>query len=193
MASDKKGIKDSEPKHNRLALHLNSPAYRITLAAILVALGVSLSIFPGSIPVGPTKVFPFQHMVNVIAGIMLGPAYAGGIAAMTGMIRIGIGTGTFFALPGGIPGGIVVGIVFRYLIRRDLAGLTEPIGTALGALISAFFVAPALGTGPLPPFLGLTAQWQLFTIFFLMSSVPGAVLGYLVTIALRRRGILEGS
>jgi energy coupling factor transporter S component ThiW len=46
---------------------------KIALLATFIALGVSLSIYPGSIPIGPTKVFPFQHMINGILGVTLGP------------------------------------------------------------------------------------------------------------------------
>ena len=35
-----------------------------------------------SFPIGPTKVFPFQHAINVVAGIMIGPWY-GGLAAFS--------------------------------------------------------------------------------------------------------------
>jgi len=183
----------NEPNYgNKKIIHLKTPTYRLVLSSIFVALGVSLSIFPGAFPAGPTKVFPFQHMINVVAGILLGPLNAGVVAGLIGIIRIGIGTGTFFALPGGIPGALVVGLVYNYLVRKDTVALTEPLGTAIGALLSAFLVAPAIGAAQLPPFLGLTAQWQLFTIFFLMSSIPGALMGYLVVLALKRRGVIEG-
>ncbi len=192
MFSKKENIENGSNYKNKKIIHSKTPTYRIVLSSIFVALGVSLSVFPGAFPVGPTKVFPFQHMINVVAGILLGPLNAGLVAGLIGITRIGIGTGTFFALPGGIPGALVVGLVYKHLGRKEAAGLTEPFGTALGALLSAFFVAPAIGAPSLPPFLGLTAQWQLFTIFFLMSSVPGAIMGYLVVLALKRRRIIEG-
>lgn len=193
MVLKRNKIEKVSNNNSKKIIHLNTPTYRLVLSSILVALGVSLSIFPGAYPIGPTKVFPFQHMINVVAGILLGPLNAGVVAGLIGIIRIGIGTGTFFAIPGGIPGALLVGLVYRYLLRKEAAGLTEPFGTALGALLSAFLVAPAIGASPLPPFLGLSAQWQLFTIFFLMSSIPGALMGYLVVLALKRRGVIEGN
>jgi energy coupling factor transporter S component ThiW len=165
---------------------------RIALSAVLIALGVILSI-PGigTFPVGPTKVFPFQHMINVISGIFLGPWYATSIAVAIGIIRNEIGTGSIFAFPGGIPGAIVVSVTYWYIKKSDFAALTEPIGTAMGALISAVLVAPLIGAGSLPTFLGLTAQWQLFIIFFWMSSIPGAIIGYFLVVVLRRRHVFE--
>ena len=45
---------------------------RAALAGMFAAAGVVLSVV--SIPVGPTKCFPFQHAINVIAGVTLGPS-----------------------------------------------------------------------------------------------------------------------
>lgn len=169
-------------------------AKKIALLAIFIALGVALSIYPGSIPVGPTKVFPFQHMVNGILGVALGPWYAATAALATGLLRISIGTGTIFALPGGIPGALLVGLLYRYVFRSKWIALTEPIGTGIGALISALIVAPIIRAPPMPAsawaWLGLTAQWQLFLAAFWASSIPGAVLGFIVVLALEKRGLL---
>ena len=169
-------------------------AKKIALLAIFIALGVALSIYPGSIPIGPTKVFPFQHMINGILGVTLGPWYAALAALATGLLRISIGTGTIFALPGGIPGALIVGLLHRYVHKSIWVSLTEPIGTGVGALLSALIVAPLIHAPPMPAaawaWLGLTAQWQLFLAAFWASSVPGAVLGFIVLVALEKRGIL---
>lgn len=166
-------------------------ARKIVLSALMIALGVLLSFFPGAVPIGPTRVFPFQHMINALAGVALGPAYAAFVALAIGVLRISAGTGTVFALTGGIPGAIVVALVYHYLYRRDMAALTEPVGTALGALMSALLVSPAMGNPPLPSFLGIDAQWLLFLIFFWMSSIPGAILGYILLKILRRSRLIE--
>lgn len=163
---------------------------KIALSALLIALGILLSFFPGSFPIGPVRVFPFQHMINAIAGVILGPGYAGFIALSIGILRISAGTGTLFALTGGIPGAIVVGLIFRYLYRRDTAALSEPIGTAVGAILSALLVSPLLAYAPLPSFLGIDTQLVLFIVFFWMSSIPGAVLGYMFLKVLRRSRLI---
>lgn len=166
-------------------------ARKVVLSALMIALGVLLSFFPGAVPIGPTRVFPFQHMINALTGVALGPWYGAFIAMAIGVLRISAGTGTVFALTGGIPGAIVVGLVYRYIYRRDTSALTEPVGTALGALMSALLVSPIIGNPPLPPFLGIDAQWLLFLIFFLMSSIPGALLGYIFLKMLRRSRLIE--
>ena len=162
---------------------------RIAVSAILIALGVALSLFPGSIPVGPVRVFPFQHMINVLSGILLGPLFGGLIALAIGIFRIGLGTGTLFALTGGVPGAIVVGFTYRYIWKHHSAAFMEPVGTAFGALLSAYLVAPAIGAS-MPEIAGITAQWALFVIIFLMASIPGSILGYVVIKVLKRSGLI---
>lgn len=164
---------------------------KVSFSTMLVALGVGLSIYPGSIPIGPIKILPYQHMVNVMAGITLGPWYATFIALLIGIIRNGFGVGTVFAFPGGIPGGLVVGLVNRYLWKSDLSAFSEPLGTGLGALISAWVVAPGLGIGAPPPIFGIGSEVILFLIYFLMASIPGTTIGFLLMLALRKRGVID--
>src|SRR5919205_844876 len=106
-----------------------SNAQRLAVAAALVALGVVLSTF--SIPVGPARVFPFQHMINVVAGVLLGPWYAVLTAFGISVIRNGLGTGTFLAFPGSMFGAFLVGWGYHYLRRSDWVAFVEPIGTAI--------------------------------------------------------------
>ena len=162
---------------------------KVTLTAFFIALGFILSLV--SFPIGPTRIFPFQHMINVIVGIMLGPLYAAAVGFGIGTLRIAAGTGTLFAYPGGIPGGIVVGAIFWYLWRHDECALTEPLGTAIGGVLSALIVSPFIGARPLPSIFGLTAQWQLFVLSFWFASIPGSIIGYLVVKALRKIGAFE--
>ena len=82
-----------------------SEAQRLALTATLVALGVALSAL--SIPVGPARVFPFQHLLNVVAGVLLGPAHAVLAAFAISVLRNALGTGTVLAFPGSIFGALV--------------------------------------------------------------------------------------
>jgi energy coupling factor transporter S component ThiW len=153
---------------------------RIVLAGLFAAMAVLLSGI--HFPVGPIKAFPFQHMVNVVAGVMIGPWYAAISALIAGIIRNAIGTGTLFAFPGGIPGAIVVGLVFRW-VRRDWAALTEPVGTGfIGVPLTVFLLGPILGK-----------QFAFALLFpaFMMSSVPGSIIGYVLLKALRRTNVLN--
>ncbi|MEM2906402.1 MAG: energy coupling factor transporter S component ThiW [Candidatus Bathyarchaeia archaeon] len=156
-------------------------ARRSALVITLIALTVVLS--PVYFPVGTTKCYPFQHMVNAIAGILLGPWVAAFMAIVTGTIRNMLGLGTVYAFPGGIPGGLVVGLVRRYLVKKDYAALTEPLGTVVvGATLSAFIVAPLQGHA---------LTWAFFWAAFGASSIPGSALGFLILRIMRRRGLVE--
>jgi energy coupling factor transporter S component ThiW len=148
---------------------------RLVLAAVFAALATLLGSL--SVPVGPAKVAPFQHTINAIAGIWVGPWYAAGAALVTAALRNSLGWGTLFAFPGSPFGALVVGYAYR-LLRRDEAALFEPLGTGpIGATIAAWVFAPQVGSHH-------TLWW--FQIAFLSSSIPGAVLGYVVVRMLRR-------
>jgi len=150
---------------------------KIALVAVLVAVTVVLS--PLNFPVGSSKCYPAQHMINGIAGVLLGPWYAAVMALFTGVIRNMLGLGTLHAFPGGIPGALVVGLFYRY-VKTDLAALVEPLGTVvIGATISALVVAP---------YLGKSFTVAFWWIAFAASSIPGSIIGFIVLTAIRRLG-----
>ena len=153
---------------------------KLTVAGLLAGAGVLLSgIY---IPVGPTKCFPFQHTINVLAGILLGPWWGASIAFVTSFIRNMMGTGSLFAFPGSIPGVLMVGFAYR-LFKKDWAALVEPLGTGpIGATLSALVIGPAIGKTPA---LGA------LQFAFLASSIPGALLGFALVIMTKRMGILK--
>lgn len=144
---------------------------KLTLAGVLAATAVLLSGI--SFPIGPTRIFPFQHMVNAIAGVLLGPWWAAGAALVASMIRNAMGTGTIFAFPGSLPGALVVGFASRLPVfrrRQHWAALLEPIGTGpIGASLSAYIIGPAFGKA---------AGFSLILPAFLAASIPGACLGF---------------
>ncbi|MDQ7849284.1 MAG: energy coupling factor transporter S component ThiW [Armatimonadota bacterium] len=151
---------------------------KLVLGAFFAALPVVLSFVPGAIPVAGAKLLPWQHMTNVLAGVLLGPWYAALAATVAAILRNLFGVGTLLAFPGGIPGALVVGFGYKYL-RRDWAGLLEPLGTGpVGATIGALVVAPALMDRAIPL---LTLQY-----LFLASSIPGALVGFLLLKVLQR-------
>ena len=58
---------------------------KLVVSGMLTAVAVALSTF--SIPIGASRCFPVQHMVNVMAGVFLGPVYSVAIAFCTSLIR----------------------------------------------------------------------------------------------------------
>jgi energy-coupling factor transport system ATP-binding protein len=154
----------------------------VARAVILVAIAVALS--PLFIPVGISKCFPAQHMVNVLSAVMLGPAYAVGIATIAGIIRNILGLGTLLAFPGGMIGALLAGLAYRVSRNIYVAGLGEIIGTGLlGSLASVWIVAPL--------FLGKTMAVATLMIAFSVSTLGGTIIGVIALHLLRKGGIWE--
>lgn len=152
----------------------------VARAVILVAIAVALS--PVFIPVGISKCFPAQHMVNVLSAVMLGPLYAVAIAAVSALIRNILGLGTLLAFPGGMIGAFLAGLVYRAFKNIYIAGMGEVVGTGLlGALASAWIVAPLL--------MGKTMALATLIIAFSVSTVGGSVVAILALHLLRKAGI----
>lgn len=164
----------------RTGVDLSGRTRKLVLAAIFAALGVFLSSF--AVPVIGAKVFPFQHALNAVAGVLLGPWWAAGSALVTATIRVSAGTGSLFAFPGSPFGALVVGFAYR-LLRRDEAAFLEPVGTVfIGATLGALLISPFIGEAA----GGLIA----LMVAFALSSVPGAIIGYLALKALRRASVV---
>lgn len=171
---------------------------RLALAAAFTALGVVLGYV--SIPVGPARVAPFQHTINVLAAVLLGPWYGVLVAFAISTLRNALGSGTFLAFPGSMFGPLVVGYAYR-LMRRDEAGLLEPIGTALiGGIVGYLLIAPvdarylllgfiAVNPASPQPYLGIFGGALAIIASFAVSCIPGSALGYLCLKALRRAGV----
>lgn len=161
----------------------------LALTSLLTALGVALAPFLW-FPFLTTRAFPIQHMINAIGAILLGPIWAMIIAVLVGTIRNILGIGTLYAFPGGVPGALVVGLIYL-LTRRSKnrflslsAAFFEPVGTVfIGATIARYVVAPLIGD---PRLLGtaLAVLWSGWAV----SSITGAIIGYVLLLALARYG-----
>jgi len=139
------------------------------------------------IPLGPTKAFPAQHLVNVVGAVLLGPWWAAAIAAIIGVIRNAAGTGSVFAFPGGMIGAFLAGMVYRHLRNIYLAAVGEIIGTGIiASLVSWWVIVPFM---PEEKTAGLTMVGLL--LLFLASTIVGSVLGVLALKLLERVGYAE--
>ena len=118
-------------------------------------------------------------MVNVIAAVMLGPAYAVGVAFIAGVIRNILGLGTLLAFPGGMIGAFLAGLAYRAFKNIYLAGLAEVIGTGLlGALVSAWIVGPIL--------MGKSMALATLIVAFCVSTLGGTIIGIIALHLLRK-------
>ncbi len=146
----------------------------LTYIAIFGALGAALGWI--SFPVGPTKVYPLQHTINSVAGVLIGP-WAVVSALIAATVRYATGTGTIYAFPGSPFGALVVSLIYK-MTKKDFSSLFEPLGTVLiGATLSGFLIAPFMKTTP--------SVWFFWTAFA-ASCIPGAVLGFFILKVLRR-------
>jgi energy-coupling factor transport system ATP-binding protein len=151
-------------------------------AVILTAAAVALS--PFFIPVGIAKCFPAQHMINVLAAVMLGPVHAVGIAFAAAVLRNILGLGTLLAFPGGMIGALLAGLLYRYSRNIYLAGLGEIVGTGLlGSMASAWLIGPVL--------MGKSMAVGTLIAAFSVSTIGGTILGFMVLNLLRRGKIWQ--
>lgn len=136
---------------------------KITISGMLIALAVSLSSF--SIPIGASRCFPVQHMVNILAAVFLGPFYGVSIAFCTSLIRNLMGTGTLMAFPGSMLGALCCGVTYRYIGKLFPTYLAEIFGTGILGGLLAYPVAVYL--------MGKQAALFAYIIPFLISTCGG--------------------
>lgn len=149
---------------------------KLTIAAMLTAVAVVLSSF--SIPIGASRCFPIQHLINVIAAVFLGPVYGVSMAFCTALIRNLLGTGTLLAFPGSMVGALISGIAFHYTKSRWGAYLGEVIGTGIIGGMLCY---------PLAAFMmGQKAALFTFVGPFLISTVCGTIMAAVILTALYR-------
>jgi len=144
---------------------------KLTFAAMLVALGVAVCNFV-YFPVGASKCTPMQHIINVLAAVVLGPGYAVLTAFSISLLRNMMGVGTLLAFPGSMVGAFLAGILFKKTNSKFMAVLGEIIGTGiLGALI-AYPVAKFM--------LGKDVAALFFVYPFLINTVVGSIFAFLI-------------
>ncbi len=155
----------------------------IARATFLTALAVALS--PFSIPVGITRVFPAQAMVNVISAVLLGPWYALLVAFTTSLIRNLLGTGTINAFAGSMIGAALAGFAWRATRNIYASALGEVVGTGvLATLVTVYLVAPNV--------LHKGVALGVIGAGFLASTVGGSLLALVVLKGLSAAGYLRG-
>lgn len=151
---------------------------KLILTAVLAAIAVAAS--PLSIPVGASKCFPVQHLVNILTAVFLGPWYALGEAFVASLCRNLMGTGTLLAFPGSMIGAFLSGILYKLIRRLPLAYLGELVGTGVLGGMAAFFIASLV--------MGKEAALFTYVPAFLLSSAGGTILAAVLVPALKKAG-----
>lgn len=154
---------------------------KLAIAGLLSALGVVASTF--YIPIGASKCFPIQSMINIIAGIILGPAYAVGAAFTTSTIRVLLGTGTILAYPGSIIGAFCCGILYKHFRKLSFAFIGEVIGTGILGAIAAYPIVTMI--------LSKKAAIFTYVVPFMISSFVGAIIAIILVRILLKTKVLN--
>lgn len=159
----------------------SSVTKKLALGGILCALGVILSFL--YIPIGASKCFPVQHLINVIAAVLLGPAWAVACAFVTSTIRIMIGSGTPLAYPGSMCGALLAGLFFAKWKHIWAAMIGEILGTGILGSFLAYPIALLV--------MQKNVVFYAFLVPFFISTTGGALLGGLLLKALNHAMPLE--
>ena len=151
---------------------------KMVLTAMLACLAFVLNTF-----VYFPAMAPFQHFVNVIAAVFLGPWYGCAAAFLCGVLRMLSGR-TIQAIAGAVFGPILGGLLYEKTRNIYLTFVGEVVGTGfVGALVSY----------PLMKWLyGLDAQSPFYYIpYYTPSALVGAGMGVAVLLILKRSGVLS--
>ncbi len=150
---------------------------RLIVVAMLACISYVLSTF-----VYFPRMAPFQHMMNVITAVLLGPVEAFTAAFITGLMRMILGGRTIQALIGAIIGGPIAGLLYKKTGKLWSALVGEVIGTGI---ISALLVYPFM-----VQFYGLPKETPFWTFIpaYVPSSLMGASLGVLLITVLKKSG-----
>ena len=151
---------------------------KMVLTAMMAGLAFVLNTF-----VYFPAMAPFQHFVDVVAAVFLGPWYACAAAFLCGVMRMMSGR-TIQAVAGAVFGPVLGGLLYRKTGSIWLTVAGEVIGTGiLGALVSY----PLMRL-----FYGLDAQqWYYYVPFYTPSAVVGGAMGAAVLLILKRGGVLN--
>jgi energy coupling factor transporter S component ThiW len=154
---------------------------KLVAASLLSAVGVIASAF--YIPVGAAKCFPVQSLMNILSGVVLGPAYAVGIAFVTSTLRILLGTGSLLAYPGSMIGALCCGLLYKHTKKLSMACLGEIVGTGLLGALAAYPIVAYV--------LGREAALFAYVIPFTVSAMGGAAVSVLLIGVLIRMRVLD--
>lgn len=169
---------------NNLELNTKNEIKRLSLAGVLIAVGIAAS--PLHIPVGMSKCFPVQHFINVLAAVFLGPLYAVGMAFVTSLFRVLLGTGSLLAFPGSMFGALLAGLFYKYWQNLNTAYLGEVVGTGLLGSLAAYPVALLLMGNEKAAIFG-------YVLPFAISTLGGTLIAAVLITALKRVPLIKES
>ena len=156
---------------------------KLTLTALFTAVAVVGSMF--SFPVLGSKCAPVQHLVNVLCAVTVGPWWGLAQAFMAALIRNLTGLGSPLAFPGSMCGALLAGLLYQYGKKLPFAYVGEVFGTGIiGGMLSYPIAYLIMGNK--------AAALFTFVVPFLISTCGGTIIAIIVTIPMKKAGILDG-
>ena len=154
---------------------------KLVTSAMFVAIIIALSGFYS--PVGASKCFPVQHLVNVLSAVLLGPGWGVAIAFCASLIRNLMGTGTLLAFPGSMVGALCCGRAYYFFKNLPITYVSEVVGTGiLGGLIAWPFAKYLMGAD---------AAVFAYVIPFLVSTTGGTIIAAILIAILSKTKALS--
>ena len=148
-----------------------TPTRKRTYAGILTAIAVLGSVL--SFPVLGSRCAPVQHLVNILAAVLLGPFWGIGVAFAASLLRNITGLGSLMAFPGSMIGALCCGIVYHCTRRIGITCLAEALGTGILGALAAYPVATVLmGINP--------TSYTVYILPFLISTGVGSAAAFLL-------------
>ena len=154
---------------------------KLSTAGVLCAVAVAGSLI--SFPVFGSKCAPVQHMVNIFCAVLLGPGYGVMAAFVASLIRNLLGMGSLMAFPGSMCGALLGGLLYKYGKKLPFAYIGEVVGTGiLGGMLSYPVAYLVMGN--------TAATLFMFVVPFLISTCGGTIIAIIITLPLKKSGML---
>ena len=154
---------------------------KLAMAGVLTAVAVVGSLL--SFPIFGSKCAPVQHMVNILAAVVLGPGWGVGIAFCASLLRNLLGLGSPLAFPGSMCGALLGGLLYKYGKKLPFAYIGEVVGTGIiGGMLSYPVAYLVMGNK--------AAALFTFVVPFLISTCGGTIIAIIITLPLKKSGML---
>ena len=168
---------------------MNKRIKQLTVAAIMVAIAVVVSLF--SFPIIGARFAPVQHLVNILCAVFIGPWWGVAVAFMASTIRLVLALGKTLAYPGSMCGALLAGLAYQLLSKK--------LPTWWGLLTTS--IAEVIGTGIIGGILAYPVAYYVvgnkaaalftFVIPFLISTIGGAIIAMVILSTLAGAGFLQ--
>lgn len=156
--------------------------HKLTLLSLMIALDVVLS------PVLRIEgMAPMSSVMNIIAGVLLGPVYGTLMALICGMIRMLLMGIPPLALTGAVFGAFFAGLFYRLGGKIVWSMVGEVIGTGvIGSLLSYPVMVWFTGSQQ-------ELYWFIYTPRFIGATLIGSFIAFLVLAKLKETSIFKKS